>query len=99
MSVLMTMLVKADGAKIEQEDPSAMNAILAKAKQQGLISHHFYGRGDEVLIVDEWPDEESFERFRESAPEIGELMQRAGVAGEPDVSFWRHLDVGDDYPS
>lgn len=99
MSVLMTMLVKADGAKIEQEDPSAMTAILAKAKQQGLISHHFYGKGDEVLIVDEWPDEASFERFRESAPEIGDFMQRAGAAGPPDVSFWRHLDVGDDYPS
>ena len=81
MSVLMTMLVKADGAKIEREDPSAMNAILAKAKQQGLISHHFYGKGDEVLIVDEWPDEESFQRFRESAPEIGDFMHRAGAAG------------------
>src|SRR4051812_6680184 len=53
MSVLMTMHVKADGAKIEQEESSEMNAILDKAKQQGLISHHFYSAGDEVLVVDE----------------------------------------------
>ena len=99
MSVLMTMHVKADGAKVEQEDTSAMNAVLDKAKQHGLIAHHFYAKGDEVLVVDEWPDEDSFQRFFESAPEIGDFMQRAGAAGPPDVSFWRHLDVGDDYPS
>ena len=99
MSVLMTMHIKADAAKIEQEDSSAMNALLDKAKQQGLISHHFYAKGDEVMVVDEWPDEESFQRFFDSAPEIGDVMQRAGASGPPDISFWRHLDVGDDYPS
>jgi heme-degrading monooxygenase HmoA len=98
MSVLMTMQIKADGARIEQEDASAMNAILDKAKQQGLISHHFYAKGDEVLVVDEWPDEESFQRFFESAPEIGDFMQRAGAAAPPEANFWRHLNTGDDYP-
>src|SRR3954452_22119955 len=99
MSVLMTMQIRAEAAKLEQQDTAEMNAIVDKAKEQGLISHHFYAKGDnDVMVVDEWPDEATFQRFFDSAPEIGEVMQRAG-AGAPEITFWRHLDVGDDYPS
>jgi heme-degrading monooxygenase HmoA len=96
MSVLMTMRVQADASRVEQEDESSMESILAKAKANGLISHHFYGSDREVLVVDEWPDEASFQRFFEAAPEIAEMMQRAGGATAPEISFWRHLDTGDD---
>jgi hypothetical protein len=33
------------------------------AKKHGLIAHRFYGSedGSKVLVVDEWPDRQSFE--------------------------------------
>jgi heme-degrading monooxygenase HmoA len=96
MSVLMTMRVQADASRVEAEDQSAMDSILAKAKANGLISHHFYGSDREVLVVDEWPDEASCQRFFAAAPEIAGMMERAGGEGAPEISFWRHLDTGDD---
>ena len=96
VAVLMTMRIKADAAKVEALDKATMLAIVDKAKEHGVISHHFYGTGDEVLVVDEWPDEASFRAFFESAPEIQKVMGEAGVTSEPEITCWRHLDVGDD---
>ena len=97
MSVLMTMRMKADADKVENQDRSTLTAVMDKAKQHGLISHHFYAQDDEVMIVDEWPDQASFERFFASAPEIRDIMASAD-AQPPEVTFWRHLNTGDDYP-
>jgi hypothetical protein len=96
MSVLMTMRVSADANKIEHEDHKLLEDITTKAKNFGLISHHFYGSKDEVLVVDEWPDEQSFQRFFEAAPEIGGVMERAGATTQPEFTFWRRLDTGDE---
>ncbi len=97
MSVLMTMRVKGDPTKLEAAERDVVRGVVEKAKQHGLIAHHFFGTDDEVLVVDEWPDEASFRTFFDSAPEIQEIFGRAGVTTEPQITFWRHLDVGDDY--
>jgi hypothetical protein len=102
MSVLMTLRVKADVAALEQRagaNPAGMQAILEKAKPHGLISHRFYGAGDEVLVVDEWESEEGFRQFFAEATEIPQLMAEAGVTTEPEITFWRKLDTHDDYPA
>ncbi len=95
MSVLVTLRVSADPRAVEETDPEVLNTVVERAKGLGLISHHFYGTDKEVLVVDEWPDEESFQTFFDSSPEIKEMMERAG-AGQPTVEFWHHLDVQDD---
>lgn len=95
MSVLMTLRVKGDPSKVESQ-AETLRGITEKGKAQGIISHHFYGTSDEVLVVDEWPDEESFHAFFESTPEIQEVMSQAGVTTAPEITFWRHLDTGDD---
>jgi heme-degrading monooxygenase HmoA len=97
MSVLVTLRVAGDGSKIEQEDKAMMQSIVERAKGLGLIRHRFYGTENEVLVVDEWPDEGSFQKFFASSPEIAQVMARAGVTAEPEVRFWRKLDVGDDF--
>jgi heme-degrading monooxygenase HmoA len=73
--------------------------ISERAKQQGCISHRFYASeaGDEVLVVDVWPDSESFQQFFSNTPEIGELMGEAGVTSEPATVFWRELDTPDKF--
>ena len=100
MSVLMTMRVTGDGAALEKlgADEGAMfEGMIEAAKKRGLISHHFFGSDSEVLVIDEWPDEQSFQSFFEEAgPQIEQVMGAAGVTSRPSIEFWRHLDVGDD---
>jgi heme-degrading monooxygenase HmoA len=91
----MTLRVSADPKAVEATDPDVLNNIGERAKAMGATQHHFYGTDTEVLVVDEWPDEETFQKFFESSPEVKELMDRAG-AGQPDITFWHHLDVDDD---
>jgi hypothetical protein len=48
------------------------------------------------MVVDEWPDEESFHTFFQASPEIAGYMEAAGVTSEPVITFWRPLDTNDD---
>ena len=100
MSVLVTVSMRGDAKKLEQiaaDDPSRMRSIADRGQAQGAISHHFYATDDgEVMVIDEWPDAESFVAFFESIRgEISPLMQDAGVTGEPAVRIWRKLQTGD----
>lgn len=100
MSVLMTFRIKGDPTLLEKhtaEDPDAVGAIAEMAKEHGLIAHRFYGSDDgHIMVLDEWPDAESFQRFFEANHEqIEPLMAAAGATGEPEVTFWRELDTHD----
>ncbi|MFD7160249.1 hypothetical protein ACFV9C_37060 [Kribbella sp. NPDC059898] len=100
MSVLMTLRMTGDATAVEKlgaDNGALFQGVVADASSRGLISHHFYGSGTEVLVVDEWPDEASFRAFFEhSGPQIQQIMAKAGVTAEPEPEFWRHLEVGDD---
>lgn len=101
MSVIMTLRVEGDPAKLEQhagEDPAAIQAIAEQAKQHGLIAHRFYGSDDGmIMVVDEWPDPQSFQRFFESQrAQIEPMMRAIGATTEPEIRFWRKLDTHDD---
>ena len=100
MSVIMALRLKGDPAKFEEYAKAhpEMAEIKDDAVAHGVIAHRFFGSstGNEVIIVDEWPDPESFQKFFSSnAQRIGELMGGAGVepAGEPE--FWSVLDTPD----
>ncbi len=95
MSVLMTMRVKADPKAVEATPDEVLQGVGERAKAMGATQHHFYGSDTEILVIDEWPDEATFQKFFESEPEVAQLMERAG-AGKPEISFWHHLDVRDD---
>ena len=99
MSVLMTLRVSGSAEKLEAfaaANGAAFQATAEPAKQYGLIRHRFYGDDSEVMVVDEWPDEESFHRFFQACPEIAGYMEAAGVTSEPVIKFWRPLETNDD---
>ena len=100
MSVILTLLFNGDPGKLEEHASSnrdEMAGIAQRAKDHGLIAHRFYGAEGKIMVVDEWPDEESFQRFFEAEQgSIGPLMEAAGVTGEPQPTFWRKLETGDD---
>jgi hypothetical protein len=99
MSVLMTMVAPGDPAAIERiakEEPDRMAKILDHAKSCGLIAHRFYASEGKCMVIDEWPDPESFQKFFwEMESEIGPMMQ-AALTAEPEVTFWTKMDTGDD---
>ena len=101
MSVIMTFRAKGDPKKLEEQaaaNPEGMRDIAERAKQHGVIAHRFYGSDDgEIMVVDEWPDPQSFQAFfEENRSEIEPMMREVGVTSEPDVTFWRKLETHDD---
>jgi hypothetical protein len=101
MSVIMTLRLNGDPKELEKHaaaNPDAIRSISDRAKQHGLIAHRFYGSEDgEIMVVDEWPDPESFQSFfEESRSEIEPLMRDVGATSEPEVKFWRKLESHDE---
>ena len=99
MSVIMTLRVQGDPDKLEAaaaENPDALREIAERGKAAGAIAHRFYGAEGQIMVIDEWPDAESFQRFFESERDtIGPMMQQFAT-GEPEITFWRKLETGDD---
>lgn len=101
MSVIMMLNVTGDPKKMEQfasENKAKMQAVLEAAKSHGLIAHRFYGSdsGGGLMVVDEWPDRQSFESFfAEQQAEIGPMMEAAGVTSQPEPAFWIELATHD----
>jgi len=100
MSVIVTVWFQGDPEKLEQhaaENQGALQAISERAKEAGVIAHRFYGSDGQVMVIDEWPDKESFQSFFQSIQEdIAPIMQAVGAQGEPGVNFWRKLDTHDE---
>jgi heme-degrading monooxygenase HmoA len=101
MSVIMTLRARGDAQELERraaQNPDAMRSLADRAKEHGVIAHRFYGSDDgQIMVVDEWPDPESFRRFFESVQsEVDPLMRDIGVTEEPEITFWRKLDSHDE---
>src|SRR3954471_8437059 len=99
MSVLMCLRIDADATRVEHlvtEDPTLFANVAAAGKAAGATYHRFYATDTEILVIDEWPDEESFQRFFASQHDIPKIMAEAGVTTEPQITFYRKLELGDD---
>jgi hypothetical protein len=100
MSVIITLRVSGDPAAFEEQaaaQADAIGRIMEVAKRNGLIAHRWYGADGEYMAVDEWPDAESFHAFFEEAqPDVGPVMQGAGVTSPPTVTVWRKLETNDE---
>ena len=96
--MIMTFRVQGDPDKLEQlagENPEFVKSIAERAKEQGMTAHRFYGSDGQIMVVDEWPDAETFQRFFES--ERADIEKAIGQAatGEPEITFWRVLETND----
>lgn len=99
MSVIMTLRFSGDPDKLEQlaaEQGDMIRGISDRAQAQGVIAHRFYASGDQIMVVDEWPDEQSFNTFFAAEQEsIGPMMAQVATS-EPEITFWRKLETGDE---
>ena len=99
MSVIMTLRVAGDPEKLEQlarENPDSIRGISERGKSAGVIAHRFYGSEGQIMVVDEWPDPASFQQFFEQERSEIEPMMAKVATGEPEITFWRKLETGDD---
>ena len=101
--MIMTLAVAGDPKALEQfvsDNTEKAQRILEAAKRHGLIAHRFYGSedGGTVMVLDVWPDRQSFESFfQEQASEIGPMFEAAGVKAQIEPTFWRELATHDAY--
>jgi predicted ester cyclase len=103
MSVHMTFRARGDVAELERRAaaaPEQMQALTRSALAHGLISHCFLGTDDgDIMVLDEWESPEGFEAFFAENPQIRALMAEVGVSEEPEIRFWRTLEVHDEVAS
>jgi quinol monooxygenase YgiN len=101
MSVIVMLHIDGDPDKLEEfasANKEKMAGIVDRAKGKGLIAHRFYGDENGLVVLDEWPDAESFQSFFEEAQgEIGPMMQEVGSTSEPRPRFLRALETHDRY--
>jgi hypothetical protein len=97
MSVIMSLQVVGDPKAVEQfasDNTKKAQGILEAAKRHGLIAHRFYGSDDggSLMVLDEWPDRQSFESFfQEQESEMGPSFEAAGVTAQVEPTFWREV--------
>ena len=98
MSVIVIGKFKADPGvlkKVFSERAADFTAVSEEAKGVGAL-HHLFAAGDgEVIIIDEWDNAASFQKFFESNTVIPQIMQAAGVQGPPEFSFYESMDSPD----
>lgn len=98
MSVMMVLRVKADVGAFEryaEENSETLDRIAGEGRSAGAIHHLFSASDDEIVVIDEWPDQETFQGFFESQTEIPDVMAAAGAQGEPEISFYRVIETSD----
>lgn len=100
MTVLMTLKVEGDADKLvalSKANPQRLQDVSADGKAHGALHHAFYANGSTIFVVDEWPDEASFQKFFEANTDIPKVMSEVGVTAQPEITFWHKLDTGDDF--
>jgi hypothetical protein len=100
MSVIVIGRLAADPATMKKlwADRSAdFVSVAAEAKAAGALHHRWALGEDNVVLVDEWPDAESFQKFFSSNTTIPALMQSGGVQGIPEFEIMEAADAPDEF--
>jgi hypothetical protein len=100
MSVTVLVRVPLDPSNLEKlwsERASDFKAVAADGKAAGAL-HHRWAFGDGfAMVIDEWPDAASFQKFFENQAVIPQLMQAAGAQGPPEVTIVDAKDAPDQF--
>jgi hypothetical protein len=100
MSVIVIGRLAADPAtmkKLWADRAADFVSVAAEAKAAGALHHRWALGEDNVVLVDEWPDAESFQKFFSSNTTIPALMQSGGVQGIPEFEIMEAADAPDEF--
>jgi quinol monooxygenase YgiN len=100
MSVIMMLRAKGDPAALEtwaNDNADRLTRIADDGREAGCIHHMFAASKDEIVVIDEWPNEAAFKQFFASQGDIGNVMKAAGVKGEPHFTYLRKMSMPDEF--
>jgi hypothetical protein len=101
MSVIVILRIPGNPLDLERyaagPGGEVMRRIAEAGKAAGAVRHSFAGSDSEVLVVDEWPDEQSFQAFFANQQEIADVMRGGGAQGPPEISIYRKLSTPDQF--
>ena len=100
MSVIMMLRAKGDPARLEtwaNDNAERLTRIADDGRDAGCLHHMFAASNDEIVIIDEWPNEAAFKQFFASQQDIPNVMNAAGVTGEPHFTYLRKLSMPDEF--
>lgn len=98
MTVIVIGHMKVDTANVERlwaERPGDFASVSDEAKSMGCTGHQWGFAEDGLVLVDYWPDAETFQTFFDENKTIPHLMQAAGVSAAPEFEIVE-LKVGPD---
>lgn len=91
MSVVVMVRFPTDdpGRALEwvRSHPDIPEEITLYGKTLGQIGHRFLLAEKELIVIDEWPNEESFHTFFSNAPRMQEFIAGAGLPSDPVISI------------
>jgi len=101
MSVIVLVRIPGNPADLERyaagPGGDVMRRIAEEGKAAGAVRHSFCASGNEIIVVDEWPDEESFQAFFANQQEIPNVMRDGGAQGPPEITVYRKLNTPDQF--
>ena len=80
-------------AQWAKANPEIPEDITAYGKSLGQTGHKMLTDGKDLVVIDEWPDGDTFNRFFAGATKMGEFLTGAGIVGEPDITILDALEV------
>ena len=99
MAIMVVLRIPGNPADLERyatgPGGAVMERVAADGKAAGAVRHCFAAGENEILVIDEWPDEKTFQTFFENQKEIEDVMRDGGAQGPPEVNVYRVLDTPD----
>jgi hypothetical protein len=88
----------ADFERVVKEQADTLVAVSAEGKAAGAIHHMFVEDANgQIMVIDEWDNEDSFHQFFDNQKDIPAMMGAAGLAGAPTTTAYRIIDTPDQF--
>lgn len=98
-TVIVTLPTR-DAATLEKtvNESDQANQILESAHGYGLLTHRFVANANGCLVIDQWPDEASFNRFFAANEARIRQMLAPVMQGDPAIQTYTNLSTKDAVP-
>ena len=82
----------ADWERATRSRPGEFDVLSEMAKAEGCLHHRVAVSDDDrdVILIDEWPDEEAYNRFALN-PTVIDLLQGLALQDPPETDYYRSI--------
>jgi hypothetical protein len=62
-------------------------------KNAGMLDDRFVSGGRELVVIDEWENEEQFRSFFDGNPKVAVIMASVGITRPPEITVFGSIDA------